>query len=238
MRADPAPAIAAALPRIGVDIVPLSRIPALLDPESGPALHRMVTDEELAQSSPDPDGGPDPAAVAGRIAAKEAVFKLFGSTGQPLPWPGIQILRGTGGRPFVRLTGRAARLARSAGLGPVDVSISHDGGYAVAVAAAVAHAPATPSEPPAEPNSERKPMSSVTTSTGIEKVRDWILGRHADRTELAMDVNIIESRLVDSLSFVELVYTIEDASGTEIDFDAIDIEDFQSLATIQKAFFS
>ncbi|MGP3983169.1 acyl carrier protein [Streptomyces sp. KR80] len=75
-------------------------------------------------------------------------------------------------------------------------------------------------------------------SIGIEKVRDWILGRHPDRTELAPDVNIIESRLVDSLSFVELVYAIEDASGTEIDFDSIDIEDFQSLATIEKAFFA
>ncbi|MFE9613357.1 acyl carrier protein [Streptomyces sp. NPDC006012] len=76
------------------------------------------------------------------------------------------------------------------------------------------------------------------SSTGIEKVRDWILGRHADRTELAADVNIIENRLVDSLSFVELVYVIEDASGAEIDFDNIDIEDFQSLATIEKAFFA
>ncbi|WP_394430896.1 acyl carrier protein [Streptomyces sp. SGAir0957] len=81
-------------------------------------------------------------------------------------------------------------------------------------------------------------MGSVATSTGIDKVRAWILGRHEGRTELAMDVNIIENRLVDSLSFVELVYTIEDASGTEIDFDAIDIEDFQSLATIQRAFFA
>ncbi|RFU83345.1 acyl carrier protein [Streptomyces triticagri] len=73
---------------------------------------------------------------------------------------------------------------------------------------------------------------------GIDKVRDWILGRHPDRTELAPDVNIIENRLVDSLAFVELVYAIEDASGREIDFDAIDVEDFQSLATIERAFFS
>lgn len=76
------------------------------------------------------------------------------------------------------------------------------------------------------------------SATGIEKVRDWILGRHPDRTELAADVNIIENRLVDSLSFVELVYVIEDASGAEIDFDNIDIEDFQSLQTIEKAFFA
>jgi acyl carrier protein len=79
--------------------------------------------------------------------------------------------------------------------------------------------------------------SASIQSVGIDKVRDWILGRHADLTELADDVNIIDTRLVDSLSFVELVYAIEGATGVEIDFDAIDVKDFQSLATIQKAFF-
>ena len=79
--------------------------------------------------------------------------------------------------------------------------------------------------------------STPVQATGIDHVRAWILGRHPERTELAGDVNLIDTRLVDSLSFVELVYTIEEASGTEIDFDSIDIEDFQSLDTIAKAFF-
>ncbi|MER7862222.1 phosphopantetheine-binding protein [Amycolatopsis japonica] len=73
---------------------------------------------------------------------------------------------------------------------------------------------------------------------GIEKVSDWILGRHPERTELAFDEDLIESRLVDSLSFVELVYVIEDASGVEVDFDNIDIADFKTLSAIEKAFFA
>jgi acyl carrier protein len=80
--------------------------------------------------------------------------------------------------------------------------------------------------------------STPVQAVGIDRVRAWILGRHPDRTELADEVNIIDTRLVDSLSFVELVYTIEEASGAEIDFDSIDVEDFQSLATIRKAFFA
>ncbi|MEV6978082.1 phosphopantetheine-binding protein [Kitasatospora sp. NPDC093806] len=80
-------------------------------------------------------------------------------------------------------------------------------------------------------------MSSAAAAA-IDKVRDWVLGRHPERTELAADVDLIESRLVDSLSFVELVYTIEDAAGIEVDFDAIDIEDFRTLASIEKAFFA
>ncbi|HEX4723747.1 MAG TPA: phosphopantetheine-binding protein [Pseudonocardiaceae bacterium] len=77
----------------------------------------------------------------------------------------------------------------------------------------------------------------MTTTSGVEKVRDWILGRHADRDELGPDENLIDSRLVDSLSFIELIYVIEGASGAEIDFDAIDLQDFQTLSAIDRAFF-
>ncbi|MFF5860712.1 phosphopantetheine-binding protein [Streptomyces sp. NPDC012751] len=75
-------------------------------------------------------------------------------------------------------------------------------------------------------------------SAGIEEIRSWILRRHPERDEIAPDENLIESRLVDSLSFVELVYAIEGASGVEIDFDNIDIRDFQTLSSIEKAFFA
>ncbi|GAA2257372.1 hypothetical protein GCM10010232_54200 [Streptomyces amakusaensis] len=75
-------------------------------------------------------------------------------------------------------------------------------------------------------------------STRIDEVRAWILSRHPERESVASDENLIESRLVDSLSFVELVYTIEAAADVEIDFDAIDIQDFQTLSAIEKAFFA
>jgi holo-[acyl-carrier protein] synthase len=122
-------------PRIGIDLVPLSRVRELLDPGIGPVLRRFLSAEELTVSRT-PDGAPDQAGIAGRLAAKEAVFKLLGAVDRPVPWQGIEVLRGPGGRPGVRLSGGAAELARSAGLGPIDVSISHDGGFAIAVAAA------------------------------------------------------------------------------------------------------
>jgi holo-[acyl-carrier protein] synthase len=122
-------------PRIGVDLVPLSRVRELLDPGIGPVLRRFLSAEEVTASRT-PDGAPDQAGIAGRLAAKEAVFKLLGAVGRPVPWQGIEVLRGPGGRPGVRLSGGAAELARDAGLSPIDVSISHDGGFAIAVAAA------------------------------------------------------------------------------------------------------
>lgn len=74
-------------------------------------------------------------------------------------------------------------------------------------------------------------------ATGIDEVRTWILNRHPERQTIDAEENLIESRLVDSLTFVELVYVIENATGVEIDFDNIDIQDFQTLAAIEKAFF-
>ncbi|MER5544800.1 phosphopantetheine-binding protein [Streptomyces sp. NPDC001118] len=74
-------------------------------------------------------------------------------------------------------------------------------------------------------------------AAGIDEVRSWILGRHPERQTIEAEENLIESRLVDSLSFVELVYVIENATGVEIDFDSIDIQDFQTLSAIEKAFF-
>ena len=41
------------------------------------------------------------------------------------------------GRPVVRLSGRAAALADGAGVGPIDVSLSHSGDHALAVAVAI-----------------------------------------------------------------------------------------------------
>ncbi|WP_042433052.1 holo-ACP synthase [Streptacidiphilus anmyonensis] len=127
-------------PRIGVDLVPLSRVRTLLEPGVEPRLRRFLSADELAVSRT-PDGAPDLAGIAGRLAAKEAVFKLLGAVGRPVPWQGIEVLRGPGGRPGVRLSGAAAELARGAGLGPIDVSISHDGGFAVAVAATTSPLP-------------------------------------------------------------------------------------------------
>ena len=75
------------------------------------------------------------------------------------------------------------------------------------------------------------------TTPGVGKVRDWILGRHADCDHVDPDQNLIESGLIDSLSFIELIYVIEGASGIEIDFDSIQLADFETLNAIDKAFF-
>ena len=65
---------------------------------------------------------------AARFAAKEATMKALGVGWPKISWQDIEIVRG-GGRPELRLTGRAAALA---GDGRLAVSLAHDGGIAVA----------------------------------------------------------------------------------------------------------
>jgi holo-[acyl-carrier protein] synthase len=75
------------------------------------------------------------ASLAARFAAKEAVLKLIGSADGVDP-RSVEITH-RDGRPVVHLTGLAATLAHRAGLGPIDVSLSHSGDHALAVAVAL-----------------------------------------------------------------------------------------------------
>jgi holo-[acyl-carrier protein] synthase len=77
------------------------------------------------------------ASLAARFAAKEAVLKLIGTADGVDP-RSVEIVQHHG-RPEVRLSGLAAELAESAHLGDIDVSLSHSGDLALAVAVSIAH---------------------------------------------------------------------------------------------------
>ncbi|MGH3793852.1 MAG: 4'-phosphopantetheinyl transferase family protein [Pseudonocardiaceae bacterium] len=120
--------------RIGVDLVPLTRAQALLEPANRSVLARMLHRDEISECTR--AGRLDPSSVAGRLAVKEAVFKLFRCRGGVLPWRSIHVEGQPGTWPVVYLDGAAAELARAAGIcSEISISISHDGAYAVAVAA-------------------------------------------------------------------------------------------------------
>ncbi|RGA04766.1 holo-ACP synthase [Microbispora triticiradicis] len=106
---------------IGVDVVDVARLRAAL--ERTPGLRRRLFTEAEAVLPPE--------SLAARFAAKEAVAKALGGP------PGLghldaEVVRGAHGRPEVRLTGRAAEVARGLGVRRWHVSLSHDGGMAVA----------------------------------------------------------------------------------------------------------
>jgi holo-[acyl-carrier protein] synthase len=82
--------------------------------------------------------------LAARFAAKEAVFKALG-TGKRggMRWTEVEIVNEPGvGRPTVRLDGAVASFADRHGLREIDVSLSHTGGLALAMALSVWEEPA------------------------------------------------------------------------------------------------
>jgi holo-[acyl-carrier protein] synthase len=115
---------------IGVDIVDIARIQGLLDRYGERFLRRVYTDAETAYAM---KGANKAERLAGRFAVKEAVMKALG-TGKSLGilWGDVETLRGRSGKPEVHLHGQAMRLAKLRGGGAVHVSITHDGGKAVA----------------------------------------------------------------------------------------------------------
>jgi len=115
---------------IGVDIVEIARIQAMLDRYGDRFLRRVFT---VAESAYAMSGANKAERLAGRFAVKEAVMKALG-TGKSLGilWGDVETVRGRSGKPEVRLHGQAMKLAKSRGGGAVHVSITHDGGKAVA----------------------------------------------------------------------------------------------------------
>ena len=110
-------------PRVGVDVAAIPRIAEAQKRFGDRFLHKFLSDREIAYC------GGSPERWAGRWAAKEAIGKAMPS-GVPRPrMRDVEILPSDDGRPHVRVA-PATTLTGSA----VDVSIAHDGHFAVAVA--------------------------------------------------------------------------------------------------------
>ena len=72
----------------------------------------------------------------------------------------------------------------------------------------------------------------------VDQVKTWIRGRLPHLTDIGPEEDLIESRMVDSLGFMEFLILIEKLSGQPIDIDSLDINDFRTLSRISSRFFS
>jgi holo-[acyl-carrier protein] synthase len=116
--------------RIGVDLVSVADVDESVRRYDRRYLERVYTDGELEQS------GREPARLAARFAAKEAVMKVLRpAADDAVPWRSIEIRRTPGGWVEVSLHGRAKELAERDGLDGWSISLTHETGYAAAMAA-------------------------------------------------------------------------------------------------------
>ena len=139
--------------RIGCDVHPISEIAESIELFGERYLERVFTPIERAQT----EGPMALERLAGRFAAKEAVLKvLHVPSTAAVPWHSIEVRTGRNGVPYVVLSGTALAMAQRQGISRVDISLSHDGGIAMAVAAAI------PSEQSAEPGTDTAPQLTLT----------------------------------------------------------------------------
>lgn len=107
---------------VGVDLVDEVRFSRALDRTPG-LVTRLFTPGER---------GRPVASLAARFAAKEAVAKALAAPGG-LRWLDVEIRSGAAGRPHVHVTGTVRQAAGHLGVQRWHVSLSHDGGMAIAV---------------------------------------------------------------------------------------------------------
>jgi holo-[acyl-carrier protein] synthase len=116
----------------GVDVVDVGRFRVLVVRYGERVLGRIFSDGEREYC----DGYRDSVVhYAVRFAAKEAVLKALG-TGlvEGMRWRDVEVVRGVGGCPGVRLWGRVWEVFMVRGFQEAVVSLSHAGGVAVASA--------------------------------------------------------------------------------------------------------
>ncbi len=115
----------------GVDLIEIERVTQAIERHGERFLTRVFTPQELAELKG------NPASLAGRFAAKEAVAKALGTGIGLIAWQEIEILRGPAREPLLFLHGAAAELAAQKHLTQWTVSLSHTETLAVATVFAI-----------------------------------------------------------------------------------------------------
>ena len=114
----------------GVDIAEVARIKAAMERFGDRFLHRVFTPEEVRYATSKANAAER---LAARFAAKEAAMKAIG-TGlrHGVTWQDVEVVRHPGGRPGLRLTGKAADFAAALGCKAIHLSLSHTVEHAIA----------------------------------------------------------------------------------------------------------
>jgi holo-[acyl-carrier protein] synthase len=118
---------------VGIDLVAVDRVSRMLERYPERTLERLLTEGErrycLEKAVPARH-------VAARIAAKEAVYKALQGTedARGIGWREIEVVHDWGGRPTVRLTGRAEQRFQLMRAEAVLLSLTHTDDLAGAMA--------------------------------------------------------------------------------------------------------
>jgi holo-[acyl-carrier protein] synthase len=117
--------------RVGVDAVHIPTWERHLQLGGEALLRRIYTPKEIEFSAGRPDR------LATRLAGKESVLKVLGTGIRGIGLIDVEVRSLPSGRPTVIVHGPARQATTDAGLSHVEISLCHEGEYALAVAIGV-----------------------------------------------------------------------------------------------------
>lgn len=124
----------------GIDLIEINRIEKVLERHGVHFLKKIFSTTELERLQKFKDRRVKPrliaAEVAARFAAKEACSKALGTGIGPVSWKEMEVLNEPSGKPFLRLSGKAAQIAGFLGYTSWSVSLTHANEMAGAVVVA------------------------------------------------------------------------------------------------------
>jgi len=116
---------------IGVDLCDTNRVRSLLDRYGDRFVNRVFTERERGYCRNERRRHE---CLGGRFAAKEAALKAIGTgLSQGIRWRDVELVASERQPPRIEWHRRAAEIAAERGMKTCHVTITHDGGMAVAV---------------------------------------------------------------------------------------------------------
>ncbi len=116
---------------LGTDLAEIARVRRSVERFGSRFLDRIYTPGEIAYCLRKKDAAES---LAARFAAKEAGAKALGTgISRGVSWQEFEVRREPGGKPSLRLSGRAAELAAELGIDRLSLSLTHTRELAMAV---------------------------------------------------------------------------------------------------------
>jgi acyl carrier protein len=75
-----------------------------------------------------------------------------------------------------------------------------------------------------------------SAATAITSIREWIAEKNPNVGFVDLDIDLIETRTIDSLQFAEFVFLLEEITGRPIDLADVNLDAFRSLRSITAHF--
>lgn len=68
----------------------------------------------------------------------------------------------------------------------------------------------------------------------MTQIKSWLIARKPEIEDIDPDFDIIENRVVDSLSFTEFIIFLEEVSGRDLQVHSGSVNMFRTLRTIEE----